>query len=424
MSLTSVRRALVERLDEDDRGDRAWWVVTRLHVSTSWLKGIAEYLEHLAGESVFELSPSDYLRLATIIESQASDPGVLLRRHHLLVMYKPLQLLDRVKSNSWDKLFLTDRGRDLARADDIGAVLEETLSAVRFAKTPWFSPNRIKEYSSFDVPVYSAAKRMLKRTQGYIDRNEFDFFLSRVRSLEEVDWAVRLINAYRRLDNLEQEKLHEEVRNRVPGEKSYQNWRDMGPHTFSFFSLGTSMIRTRNRLLLTDRWVRSQSRRHKSTKGPGKAAKQPESKLRIPVPPEDDDLLDPPAAPAKNDGSDAESFVAKVLRSQGWHVVFYTNRRGFGFDLWASKNGRAMLVEVKSSVAQHGAINLTRIEYLAAREHGPNFVLAIVENLKDTSPRLSMLQDPIKTTRVSKDSTTTYRISRKDWLGATTAQEK
>ena len=40
------------------------------------------------------------------------------------------------------------------------------------------------------MPVYSAALAVLKGSAGYIDRDEFDFFVSRVRRMDEVDWAV------------------------------------------------------------------------------------------------------------------------------------------------------------------------------------------------------------------------------------------
>ena len=167
MSLASVRRTLVRRLNEDDRGDRAWWVLTRVHVSPDWLKGDCGVpLSILRETRVFTLSSLDYRRLATIIESRTADPGVQLRRHHLLVMDKPLQLVERVNGNRWDQIKLTDRGRELAYADDIGRVLEGSLADIRFAKSPWSPPARVREYSSFDVPVYSATKRVLRRTGG------------------------------------------------------------------------------------------------------------------------------------------------------------------------------------------------------------------------------------------------------------------
>ena len=113
-------------------------------VSPHWLKGIADYLEHLAGASPFSLNELDYRRLGTVIESRAADPSVQLKRHHLLVMDKPLQLLERLNGSRWDKLALTDRGRELAYANDIGGVLERSLADIRFAKPPWSSPSRVE----------------------------------------------------------------------------------------------------------------------------------------------------------------------------------------------------------------------------------------------------------------------------------------
>ena len=423
MSLSSVRRTLVTRLDEDGKGDRGWWVLTRVHVSSHWLKAIAEYLEHRSSGSRFTLNERDYRRLGAIIESQASDPGQQLRRHHLLVMDKPLQLLERLSGNRWAELALTEKGRELAYADDIGRVLESSLARIRFAKAPWSPTGRVREYSTFDVPVYFAAMRVLRRTGGYIDRDEFDFFLSRVRRLDEVNWAVNAIGEYRELAAIERAKLRAEVRRRIATPKAYQNWRDMGLHTFSLFSLGTSMVRSGNQLILTERWaspeVPSDSR---AVREPGT---QPTARrLRLPEPPEADDLLAPPAAPAINDGSDAESFVAKVLRSHGWTVAFYTNRRGYGFDLWARKEGKAMLVEVKSSVAEHGAVTLTRMEYSAAKTHGKNFVLAVVENMGSAFPRLKMIQDPANAMTITEHETIAFRIPRTEWVRAASKQAK
>ena len=49
MSLDEVRRRLVERLEHGGRGDRGWFVITRVHVAVSWLKSIAEYLDNQSG---------------------------------------------------------------------------------------------------------------------------------------------------------------------------------------------------------------------------------------------------------------------------------------------------------------------------------------------------------------------------------------
>ena len=235
MSLETVRHILVDRLDESDRGDRGWWVITRVHVALSWLKAIAEYLESQGGGGVISLTEHDYQRMATIIETESDDPGVQLRRHHLLVMDKPLQLLRRLRGNRWTLIELTSRGRDLASMDDPAAVLEESLSDIRFAVEPWSPPGRVAQYDEFNLSVYGVARQVLQRCGGYIDRNEFDFFVSRIRAEVEVDWATTAIEEYRQLSGEDQSSLHEEVRSRIPGNKAYSNWRDIGLHTFSLF---------------------------------------------------------------------------------------------------------------------------------------------------------------------------------------------
>ena len=417
MSLEVVRRNLADRLDEGDRGDRGWFVITRVHVALSWLKGIAEYLESRGGGGVIRLTGQDYSRLATIIESDADNPGVQLRRHQLLAMDKPLQLLQRVDRRKWDQIVLTERGRDLAYSDDPANVLEQSLSAMRFAVEPWTPPDRVEQYDAFNLHVYEVTKRVLRRCGGYIDRNEFDFFVSRIRSGNEAVRAAAAIAQYRALTLDEQQTLHAEVRNRIAGAKAYSNWRDVGLHTFSLFSLGTSMVREGARLLLTPNWVGA----HALPAAPAAAA-APEvpaaPPLRMPEPPELEELLTPPAAPASNDGADAESFVAKVLRSQGWDVAFYTNRRGYGFDLWARKQDRAMVIEVKSSLGALGAVSLTPTEHQAAQEHGDSYVLAVVEHMNSDSPRLRMIQNPVAVLEIEERLAASYVISRAEWLRA------
>ena len=64
MSLDDVHQRLVVRLDQGDRGDRGWFVITRVHVALSWLKGIAEYLEYRGNGKVIRPTGQDYDRLA------------------------------------------------------------------------------------------------------------------------------------------------------------------------------------------------------------------------------------------------------------------------------------------------------------------------------------------------------------------------
>lgn len=418
MHIETVRNNLIARLKEGNRGDRGWFVITRVHVAASWLKGIAEYLANVGDGDTISLTTHDYRRLATIIGSDTDDPGVQLRRHHLLVMDKPLQLLQRSKGRSWDEITLTELGRKLAYTDDPAAVLEQSLSAVRFAVEPWTPPERVKHYSEFDVQIYEATKQLLQLCDGYIDRNEFDFFVSRIRSSKEVASAADAVGDYRTLMPEDQTALHAEVRDRIPNPKAYSNWRDVALHTFSLFSLGTSMVREDQRILLTANWADSYGAPANVPGAP--TVQDPASPtLRMPDPPEVEDLLSPPAAPASNDGADAESFVAKVLRSQGWDVAFYTNRRGYGFDLWARRGTRAMLIEVKSSLGDLGAVTLTPTEYRAALKHRDCFVLALVEHMGSDRPRLRMIQNPAAALQIEKRMSASYVIARAEWLQAT-----
>lgn len=178
MSLDSVRQNLINRLDQSDRGDRGWFIITRVHVATSWIKAITEYFENRSNGAIIELDNQDYRRLATIIESNVADPGTQLRRHHLLVMDKPLRLIRRIRYPYWARIALSERGRELAHSDDPAEVLEQALSEIRFAIEPWTPPNRVEQYSDFDVSVYEMTKLVLENCDGFIDRNEFDFFLS------------------------------------------------------------------------------------------------------------------------------------------------------------------------------------------------------------------------------------------------------
>ena len=219
MTLDAVRQRIARRLDEADRGDRGWFIITRVHVALSWLKAIAEYLESRGGSNTIELTALDYMRLAAIIESDSSDPGVQLRRHHLLVMDKPLQLLRRVNDRNWAQIALTEQGRALAYADDPAEVLERSLAAIRFAVAPWSPYSRIQEYNDFNVPVYEISQKVLSQCAGRIDRNEFDFFLSRVRRVNEIPWAVDGINEFRELEPEEQQSLCSEVSGRIPSLK-------------------------------------------------------------------------------------------------------------------------------------------------------------------------------------------------------------
>lgn len=419
MALEHLREVLVHRLEEGDRGDRGWFLVTRLHPAPSWIRGIAAYILSRGAGRPIRLTESDYRVIAEMIGISSENPGIQLRRHHLLAMDKPLQLLRRTRGNRWREIELTEKGQELAVTADPATVFEEALQEIRFAQEPWSPPGRVQSYAEFDVRVYATVLQVMAESGGYVDRDEFDLFVSRIRNVDEAQWASQCISEYRALAPRERSELHVEVSSRVPGGqsgKSYANWRDVALHTFSLLGLGTTLVRDGTRLLLTDSWVAEHS---ESGAEPHEVTEREEGpELRLPEPPERQELLTPPAAPTANDGTDAESLVAKILRAEGWEVSFYTNRRGYGFDLWARRGGSGMLVEVKSSTTTLSTVALTEAEYKAAQQYGRNYVLALVEHLAADQPIVRMLEDPAGRLTAEQRQTTHYLLRREEWVSA------
>lgn len=413
MSFESLKEKVITRLDDADRGDRGWFIITRVHVSTNWIKGIVDYIFSKGQTENVSLNLQDYSQLARVVGIGSQNPGVQLRRHHLLVLEKPLQLIQRLRERSWQHgIRLTKMGVELANSNDPAIILEETLREVVFAEEPWSPPDRVAQYSDFKVQVYEATIEVVDSCDGYIDRDEFDLFLARVRDSEEVDSAIDNIMFFRELNQTQKVELLEEVRARIPSSKPYQNWRDMDLHTFSLFGLGTSLVRDGKMLLSADTWADEHLDQTDRRISAVPDTTQPE--LRVPEPP-GNELLVPPASPAANDGTDGESFVAKIFRSKGWNVSFYTNKRGYGFDLWAHRGESALVIEVKSSLGQMGTVTMTSHEYLAAQEYGDNFILAIVEDLGTDTPSLALIQNPLEKLDFQASESVVYRISRADW---------
>lgn len=77
-----------------------------------------------------------------------------------------------------------------------------------------------------------------------------------------------------------------------------------------------------------------------------------------------------------------------------------------------------MVIEVKSSLGVLGTVSLTPPEYRAARQHGDNYVLALVEHMDSASPELSMIQNPVSNLEIAERLTTNYTIARHQWAGA------
>lgn len=426
LSLATLRKALIARLDEADRGDRGWWLITRVHLSAARLQQTASYLYDAKAYDGLELSVAHYDALASILGIASDNPKQTINRHIFLAMDRPLQLIERTDGGSWSEIKLTAAGVRLATDPDTPKVFEQILSEIRFCREPWFTPDRVQAYSDFDVLPYRTALRVMTQCHGYIDIDEFDLFVSRIRNMSERAGAISAILEFRSLPAKDKGILLSEVEARIPtgkggSAKPYSNWRDMARHTFSLFALGQSAIRSGNALLLTGTLVEETAEPAKSGSGAEKKTPQtkpasPKSKSTLKLPASDtpDDLLSPPVSPEANSGNEAETLVGKMLAAAGWEVVYYNHRRGYGFDLWAKKDETAFVIEVKSSLAIASSITLTRLEHEAATKHADNYLLVVVENMA-SEPTFLVVQNPGKSLAFSKIEQTEFRVSGNGW---------
>lgn len=436
MTFAELRDALTARLDEGDRGDRGWWLLTRVHLSAVRLQQIASYLHDAGAAHALTLTPGHYRNLARNLEIDTQDPAVVINRHYFLAMDTPLRLIERVDARRWQDIRLTPAGIALATATDTIEVLEHQLASIWFCRVPWYSQGRADEYAAFNVRPYQVILDVMARTAGYVDVDEFDLFVSRIRAEAEIDPAVARIAAFRLLTGPQKQVLRQLVEDRIPRgagndpRKPYSNWRDVARHTFSLFSLGERAIRVENELLLTralarpvteeaeaeeDATARPQQRPARARPAPAPRAP---TVLRIPDAEAPEELLSPPAAPQANSGADSELLIGKVFAAAGWEVVYYNQRRGYGFDLWVRKDGQAFVVEIKSFVGQGGSVTLTALEFEAANHHGANFLLVVVEDAATYRPIVRVIQNPAASLIFTESQSSQFSAGRAVWLAA------
>jgi len=418
MRINDLANYVAKRLDEGDRGDRGWWLITRRQPNAARLRDTCIYLKDAGAVTGYRLTQRDYAAIAAINNVRSGDPGIALRRHNLLGMEFPLNLIRRTEPSSWDRVQLTARGMELALEPDMHRSFERVLREIIFCRSPFFGQTRIDKYSEFNVRPYTATIQVMGRTGGWIDRDEYDLFVSRIRSTREIGWATRGIGTFRQLSSANRGTLLQEVRRRMPADKMYSNWRDMALHTFSLFSLGTSVSRIETSLALAPWLVRTGPGQEEKRVGRAGAAGPRVATLRIPEPSATPEIASPPACPIVNPGTEGEILIGKLLQGMGWTIVYYGSRRGFGFDIWARRQESAIVIEVKSSVGQLGAISLTDVEYRAASHHGSNYVIATVEASGSTRPKVGFIQDPVTRLGVRRRMTQEYEISRARWVAA------
>jgi Holliday junction resolvase-like predicted endonuclease len=403
VTYAALRADITGRLDRVAIGHAGWWLLTRVHLDAADLRAVATYLHDAGFDEPAPVSAADYRALGQAVGIASADPGIQLRRHHLLAMDTPLRLLDR-PAGGWSQLRLTELGRRLATEANTAGILEEALNDIVFCREPWYPPTRVGVFEHFDIPAYQVALDVMRGCDGWIDRDEYDLVVSRLWNATEAEWAIAAISEFRSLSETQRAELLAEVPRRWPASnpKPYANWRDTGLHVFSLFSLGTSAIRIDRRLALCD---------------VGSAERPRALALPPMVIDPDSELATPPVAPDANTGVDGELLVGKLLQADGWQVVYYGSRRGFGFDIWAKRGDEVVLVEVKSSLGPASTIRLTRLEHEAAQHHSANFVLAVVEELNTTHPRIHLIVSPAEKLSFTAAATTDYLVSRAGWAG-------
>ncbi|WP_265517921.1 protein NO VEIN domain-containing protein [Nitratireductor luteus] len=204
----------------------------------------------------------------------------------------------------------------------------------------------------------------------------------------------------------------------------------MARHTFSLFSLGERAVRVENELLLTralastvteeaeaEEDVTGRPRQRPARTRPAPAQRAP-TVLRIPDAEAPEELLSPPAAPQANSGADSELLIGKVFAAAGWEVVYYNQRRGYGFDLWVRKDGQAFVVEVKSFAGRGASVTLTALEFEAANHHGGNFLLVVVEDAATYRPIIRVIQNPAASLVFTESQAFQFSAGRAGWLAA------
>jgi hypothetical protein len=426
MALPDVIERVDRRLAEGINGAAGWFAITRCHLDAATLQDCLKYLVDIGGdESFVTLSTENYRALGYIVGNRSSDPRIGLNRHQLLALYKPLQLVERDNPERVSPLQVTRRGHAVASAGRPEVQLEEQLRRIIFCRAPYYTNDRVAEYRAFNVHMYPTTLSIVRRVGGWIDRDEFDLFVSRVRTDSEVSWAINGIRQFRGLSVGDRSTVLQRVPLRGPlPPKVYQNWRDMGLHTFSLFALGTSVVRIGDRLLLSHVVARTESL--PAPQSPAAVARAETSAtpmLRIPEPPTVGPVGLAPPPPVINAGRGSEVFVGKLMAATGWRIVYYGHRRGYGFDIWARKGNSVLYVEVKSTIAAASTISFTPIEMQAAREYGGNFLLVIVEHADTMRQICWSILNPAARLNIRERRTENHVVPARQWRPLATRME-
>lgn len=383
-------RILFESLPFPDFG---WWLITRDHISLAELVTTCQFIHSLGGDNFIRLIDDNYNQLHQALGRvvPSGGAGQTLRRHLLLNMVSPLCLIERRRPGSWERIKLTPAGVQIAQGYPPASTMENQLQRIRFAKKPWSPPSRAERYSLFSVSPHRVLLNVLQGTEGLLERNEYRLFVARHRTNRDLQNVIQNILSFRKFIPQQQRLLFDYERHQFGNaRKKYSNWCDMDLHIFSLMSLGTTFVRLRNRLVLTQPI---------ETRPPHIVVGEPPSPQQIELrrPPSSPGLSIPPPPPIQgNTGYDAETLIGNLFRSDGYEVVDYTRVKGYGFDLWVKNphTNDVFFVEVKSSQGRMSSLTLTEAEFRAAIEYGEHYLIFIVEDIDQPSHRIWVVQNP------------------------------
>jgi len=396
----------------------------------------AQFVYGRFGEQSGSLNDDDYndLQRALGRSVPASGARVVLNRHILLNMWRPLRLIERVRGRYINPFRLTDHGLELAQATEPRTIFESILREVRFVHEDWTRPQVMASYTGISVHPYQVLSAVLEGTDGYLGRHEYRLFVSRMRrdDRNSISEAIELVRDFRTRTQGSRDGLIALEAPVFPGTKSYQNWVDMDLHTFSLFALGTQFRRNDTVLVLAgtavdatvaNAFVFPQGSSTVETSIPDDLRRPGRRQVALKTPAANP-LFDipPPPSIVANSGQEAEGFIRRLLEANGFDVRDFSRLRGYGFDLWARHpaTGSVYYCEVKSSIATLTSIEFTRLEVEASEKYGERYVVFCVENFDSSrsTGEVWTIQDPWGDLPSVQTPNTTiiYSAPRSEWL--------
>ena len=255
--MPNISKWLKDMYDSLPSSHYGWWLTTREHQDVATLMTAVQFIYGRFGKQPGFLSDHDYDDLQRALGRSFPKSGAktVLDRHLLLNMWRPLRLLDRVRTNRRNPFQLTDYGLELAHSTEPRRVLESILRDMTFVHAEWSRPGVTASYAGISVRPYEVLKAVLNGVGGYLAREEYRLFVSRMRMDDDnsINEVIELIGDFRtQSENTRASLLALEAtlfpKNKT---KTYQNWVDMDLHTFSLFSLGTQFRRNDTVLVLS-----------------------------------------------------------------------------------------------------------------------------------------------------------------------------